>query len=250
MLVALEIPTAHLKKLSSLTDFDFVIASQCLQDSKYANYYKSSSRFMMLDNGMFELGHPISDEELIQVCKELRPNEVIVPDDSLIHTIRFVSQYNYFLEKLKIKTVGVLHGQTLEECRQNLQVLLVLPVQTICIPLDLEFKEFQTSNKILTWSLSRLSLLSLIHSLKLYQYKKDFHLLGVSDPGEVLLAKKFSWVRSIDTSCPIVSALRDIALDQVEEKLVRPEHYFDLMLTKPQVARCQKSIKLFKFWCS
>lgn len=83
-----EIPTRHLDELSPVVDGHFVIASECLKDPDYFDWYKNCDQRMILDNGMFEEGHPLSPEELYKVADQIRPEIVFAPDQvgDMVHT--------------------------------------------------------------------------------------------------------------------------------------------------------------------
>lgn len=81
--LAMEIPKAHLKEFSAVCDYDFAIAHYVLQDAEYARFYKTQrekGRYVILDNGFHELGHPLSNAEIIEAAKIINPNVIIAPD--------------------------------------------------------------------------------------------------------------------------------------------------------------------------
>lgn len=83
MRLGMEIPRFWLETLSPLMDYDFAIAHQVLEDEFYANFYREQAakgRFVVLDNGFHELGHPLSAPELVAAADRIRPSVVIAPD--------------------------------------------------------------------------------------------------------------------------------------------------------------------------
>jgi hypothetical protein len=78
-----EIPKFWLKTLSPLFDGDFALAQLVLEDTVYADFYagqSASGRFVILDNGFHELGHPLSPAELTRAADLIHPSVVIAPD--------------------------------------------------------------------------------------------------------------------------------------------------------------------------
>lgn len=77
-----EVPTAHLDELHPLIDGHFVIATECLKDQKYLDWYLNRPRDcrIMLDNGMFEEGHPLEVNTLLNLACQLHPDVVFAPD--------------------------------------------------------------------------------------------------------------------------------------------------------------------------
>ena len=71
MKLALECPNYLLKDLQPLTDFDFILTHLVLQDKVYAEYYRESRSFKILDNSVNELGIPCSLEEMVQALDTL-----------------------------------------------------------------------------------------------------------------------------------------------------------------------------------
>lgn len=84
MKLGLELPTKHLDLFTPLTDMDFVLAQNVLDDEDYARFYEKSSmrtgRLTILDNGFHEMGAPLPPTELIQVAERIKPNFVVAPD--------------------------------------------------------------------------------------------------------------------------------------------------------------------------
>lgn len=80
--LAMEVPTEYLDRVAGLIDWHFVIATECLKDAKYFNWYRKREPGVriMLDNGMFEEGAPISSTKLYAIAQELQPDVVFAPD--------------------------------------------------------------------------------------------------------------------------------------------------------------------------
>ena len=82
MLLAQEIPTSMLGEWSSLSDFDFVLAHKVLEDTYYAEFFKSreKGREVLLDNSYHELGVPLAISDLLEAAQRVNANYVITPD--------------------------------------------------------------------------------------------------------------------------------------------------------------------------
>jgi hypothetical protein len=74
-----EVPTAYLDVLDPVIDGHFCIASECLKDEAYYNWYINHSS-IMLDNGMFEEGKPMEGRDLAAIADALKPKLVWAPD--------------------------------------------------------------------------------------------------------------------------------------------------------------------------
>jgi len=83
MRLALEIPLTHLEEFSKVTDVDFALAHMVLNDKVYAEFYseqRKRQRRVILDNGMHELGKPLSVGEIIEAARRINPSVVCPPD--------------------------------------------------------------------------------------------------------------------------------------------------------------------------
>jgi hypothetical protein len=80
--LAMEVPTKYLDLMCDLVDWHFVIATECLKDPKYFSWYRSRPERVkiMLDNGMFEEGKPMSPAKLAAIAEELKADVVFAPD--------------------------------------------------------------------------------------------------------------------------------------------------------------------------
>jgi len=83
MKLAMEIPKSMLPRLAPLTDIDFALAHEVLNDAKYAEFFldqSSKKRYVILDNGFHEKGHPLTPPELVEAAKRINASVVIAPD--------------------------------------------------------------------------------------------------------------------------------------------------------------------------
>lgn len=83
MICSVELPLKYLD-YSRHFDFDFVIASTCLECPEYLEYFMAmkskNPRFTILDNGAFEIGEAIADKEYIELARKLQPDVLVIPD--------------------------------------------------------------------------------------------------------------------------------------------------------------------------
>jgi hypothetical protein len=79
----MEIPKDWLSLLSPVCDMDFCLAHLVLSDEYYRKFYKEQrekGRYVIMDNSMHELGHPMPPHELLEAVKRIEPSVVIAPD--------------------------------------------------------------------------------------------------------------------------------------------------------------------------
>jgi len=228
-----------------------------LGNMKYRQFYQQQKRFKILDNSYFELGRSVSGETILEAASIVKPNEIIAPD-GYKSTLQFIKQWGPLLKKHNVAIAAVVHGDTLDQFLKNLQTLSQHPdITTLCIPLDLNFlsknsrliKDVSTTSKqLVVWMYSRLLVLESIQKLEL-ECEKQYHLLGCSLPLEFrIVGEKFPWVRSFDTSAPVMAAINKIDLEKVTSKLGRPSTYFDKKLAPSVEGRTIKNIETLKLW--
>jgi len=140
MKLAMELPTAYLAEYSPLCDIDFALAQEVLEDKAYAAFYKKQSaagRYVILDNGFHELGHPLDLKSLAEAAELIDPSVVIAPD-WLGEPEKTLKSFETTLTAFKPKwPVGcVLGGKTQEE-RQYFFNAVYSRTALLCLP----FKE-------------------------------------------------------------------------------------------------------------
>jgi hypothetical protein len=89
-------------------------------NTTYKQYYldaKAKGRFVMLDNGIMELGYSMSADDLLSVASELQPDLVTPPEilndshSTLNMTYEFIKVFETSGLYPKTKIFGVAHGQ-------------------------------------------------------------------------------------------------------------------------------------------
>lgn len=77
----LAIIAPHNTEIAALGDFQFTLAHEINEDNvEYYQQLSDDGVEIILDNGAFELGHPVSNEKLMEVAELIGATEVIAPD--------------------------------------------------------------------------------------------------------------------------------------------------------------------------
>lgn len=209
-------------------DIDMCLAHLALESKEYFDFYKkqvTDGRFVILDNGANE-GNQISGKQLIDLAIDLKVSEVIAPDtfqdaaDTNEKLSVFCKVPHYAeLKKRNIKIQAVVQGRNIVEAWQHFQFLENRQsVDTI----GLGFKCYDTTefeHNTLSGMMSRIFLTNAIgHS------SKPVHLLGLYNPIELKYQKKYSWIRSNDSSAPIMLALKGFAYKEYLESMMYTFH--------------------------
>lgn len=194
--------------------------------SIYKKYYLDASekgRFIILDNGIMELGYSMGIDDLLTVSRELRPDLVTPPEvlndrrATLQMTYEFIDAFERSGLYPETKLLGVAHGATFTDWCASFQELLQLPhVGRIGIPYDLPFDVYTSTErasrleKLVTRRQEICEWIAQMHPLS------AVHLFGLAHPSEIPTQKKHPFVKSIDTSLPVMSAIHGIRYEESE----------------------------------
>jgi len=223
-------PTALLEQCS--TDYHLCLAHLLGNDSRQMDFYKRRAyvgEYVILDNGAYEFGCSIPFEHVLDVAKEIKPKEIVLPDVFLkasatidlalagFDLLRHDPQWEY------TDLMAVPQGRNTDEWVACLKVLVaeILP-DTIGIPIVYE---------------SMMGRGILIHKAVEFLHDHptchpDIHLLGWDRDLYKLnaYARQFPlWLRGIDSAKPIYFAQRPEPKSILSgEDLKRPDDYFYL----------------------
>ena len=229
MQIAIISPTKYLKEFSSLGDLGMCIGTTCLESMEYLEYYKNESkrdRHVILDNGIFETGESLSAEQIINLAKEINPQDLVTPEKMKDKkgTLELLED---FIQKLtqqgllkKWPLLAVIQGSTPEElidCFTNF--LKRDNISTIGIPNGLRFWKLDSFSDTNNQMLNRLNLMLEIRKVLWgHDYNiKPKHLMGCSNPFEIFLqtiCNKLPFVvRSQDSSSAFVHGIHGIKFE-------------------------------------
>lgn len=205
MICSVELPIKYLN-YSKHFDFDFIIANTCLEYPKYLEYFMSmkdnNPRFTILDNGAFETGEAITDEEYIELAKKLQPDVLVVPDvykDNAAtgrRAVNFLATWrNNPIDDVEL--MGVLQGTSWDVLVSVYRTLYAPICKYIGLPYATGIDRYQF--------------------LKAHPEILNVHILGVPALTEICGLRLLPNVVSIDSSLPVKCA-KDIRL--IEEVLV------------------------------
>jgi hypothetical protein len=193
----------------------------------YKRYFvaaKTKGRFVILDNGIMELGYSTSAEDLLLVSKELRPDLVTPPE--ILHnghsTLKMTHEFLDAFKKSglypKTKVLGVAHGSTLKEwCNSFKELLSISEIERIGIPYDIPFDVItqtdSNDNQLKNLVTRRTELCDWIAK---NHPSSSVHLFGLAHSSELPLQTKHNFIKSIDTSLPVMAAINKIKYNSVD----------------------------------
>ncbi|MCK4816860.1 hypothetical protein KA005_13910 [bacterium] len=205
MICSAELPIKYLSYSKHL-DFDFVIASTCLECPEYLEYFMSvkgnNPRFTILDNGAFETGEAIKDGEYIELARKLQPDVLVVPDvykDNVATGNRAVNFFTAWQNNSVdgVELMGVLQGNSWDVLVAMYQILYAPICKYIGLPYATGIDRYQF--------------------LKAHPEIPNVHILGAPTLTEIYGLRCLPNVMSIDSSLPVKCA-KDMKF--IEEVLV------------------------------
>lgn len=199
MKLALECPTNMLSAIQPLADFDFALTHLVLSDKEYAEYYRNSTRFKILDNSTNENLKPCSLDDIKAAAEIIQPDLIVAPDYLVNHFATEVA----LEECLKIwpgdRILPVVQGLDLShvvECAMFIETLgfwkkIAVPYDITCSH-DAPLTDMATARK------------KVVQILTGAEFVFDVHLLGLTTLEEVSSYSNNLSVVSIDTGSPVL----------------------------------------------
>lgn len=215
MLVSHEVPISILKDSLTFNDYNYCLVHLCDIHPEYKNFYLQSrvnGKELLLDNSIFELGKAFDSDKFAKYVDELRPTYYVIPD-SLENGDETIANYKSFVKTysdLPGAKIGVVQGKTFNELVECYKFMSD-NADYIAISFDLSF--YQTigvgNTKLERQCTGRQMFINMLSKTHILNPTKPHHLLGCS------LAKEFGWyvengfsfIRSCDTSNPIVAGI-------------------------------------------
>lgn len=203
-------------------DIDLAFAHLCLLDQAYCAYFADRSAQgveVILDNGIMELGHTVSEADLADVARAVQPALITPPEvlgdgpETTALTIDFIQRWSDLEIPDCTQVLGVVHGQDWSSWLETYRYFHdALPaVARIGIPYDMQFEvpgvsREEALNDMHWMVLNRIRAVELLHEEGLSD--KAAHLLGCIDAIELLSQSRFDFVVSNDSSTVFVTTQR------------------------------------------
>lgn len=212
MICSVELPIKYLN-YSKHFDFDFIIASTCLEYPEYMEYFMDArntySRFTILDNGAFETGEAIEDKKYIELARKLQPNVLVVPDvykDNVATGRRALDFFTEWQNNPVIGTelMGVLQGDSWRILTAMYRILYAPMCKYVGFPYASGIDRYQF--------------------LKAHPEISNVHILGAPTLTEICGLTLLPNVVSIDSSLPVKCTKDEEFIEQalVSDSYVHP----------------------------
>ena len=217
-----EAPKSIFKEVQKITDGDYALVHLFEEDEEYYNLFKDAiaeGREVILDNSIFELEEAFDADKFAKWIDKLRPTWYIVPDalEDGLQTMIQMATWNEKYKNLPGKKIGVVQGKNYNQIAACYEYMdKIANVDMIAISFDYSYYEetFPHPNKHISWTMGRAKLLGDLLSNGVINIEKKHHLLGIGLPVEGKLYSTYPWIYSIDTSNPVVHAIKGIKYEE------------------------------------
>jgi len=210
MKVSHEVPLDLLSWSKTVNDYEYILPYFYLRYPEYKAFYhqcKEEGRFSILDNGLFE-GETYTTDALLDLIKLLTPNVFIIPDEwnDWSKTYEHAQEWIKLKEQLPINTnlMVVLQGETFEEIRRLYKFSYGLGYRYFALNhSSIAYnKLFPHKNRLVSKMMGRIQTVHLFSQIVTDDVY--FHLLGASLPQEFMYYDGYDFLKSVDTSNPIL----------------------------------------------
>lgn len=250
-------PVAHLDLMILGTDSIFGLAHLYVQHEHYRQFLKdqkAAGKWITMDNSAAEK-ELVTEDILIQVVKDLLPNEVISPDILFNHQ-QTIENLDSFISRMsrenlldKVEIFAVPQGNTKEEWINCYLDMLTFPlVKTLGI------SKLGVPHAFLGQAKDDQGIMESRHMAIKYLLEnnliqKPLHFLGMGSPEEYKWYKELNnpLLRSTDSCYSILSAINELNWSQGQfDRIPTPKDYFDCTMTNEEINLAKDNIQWFK----
>lgn len=202
-------PIVPISCLPLIKDFNYhlALAHVAIESTEYCKFYSSlkSPAYVILDNGAFELGEPLSADRLLEMAEYVGADEVVLPDvlgDVNATLKKTVEAYSILqAHSPNLQLMGVLQGKNVEEFDECLLAYSDLYIDVIGISSYILLTQSEQSSELRTWIRESLAVAN-----------KSIHILGMGVSVErmrEIVTTTGLRIRGVDSSAPAKAALAD-----------------------------------------
>jgi len=242
MKISHELPLSLMNNAYKWNDYDYCLPHLVDKFDQYRIFFQKSrldKRFIIMDNGLFEgVFHTVQD--LLEKINLIRPDIFIVPDswNDSTTTIRSAKHWmiNFKNDLPKgVELMAVCQGKDMGELITTYQTLIDLGYTHIAFNhSSIAYqKEYEGMDHLKASMYGRMEFIRRLVQSGTIRKDVYHHLLGCSLPQEFMSYDDWSFIKSVDTSNPILVGAEGKRysdsglLCKPKEKL---EHYFEMNL--------------------
>ena len=246
MKISHELPLGLMHYGYKWNDYDYCLPHLIDQYEQYRLYFQRArlhKRFIIMDNGLFE-GVEHTTDDLLSKINLIRPNIFIVPDEwnDSAATLRNAKEWmNNHKQNMPegVELMAVCQGKDMGELISTYQTLLDLGYKHIAfnhssIAYQHYYLNISEKSSLRAAMYGRMEFIRKLVQAGTIDKSVYHHLLGCSLPQEFMAYKDWDFVKSVDTSNPILVGAEGVRYEdngidwKPKEKL---EHYFEKNLS-------------------
>lgn len=214
-----EAPKCIFSDVQENTQGDYCLVHLAEEDPDYAQLFldaREQGREVILDNSIFELGTSFDPYKYSYWIEKLKPTYYIIPDvlEDTNETLQQARHWKETFSYLPGKTIGVVQGKTFTELVKCIRVLKEeIKVDKLAISFDYSYYlyTFPHPNKWVSYMMGRVKLIGDLVEIGALTGQDRVHLLGCALSIEGMFYGDYNFIESVDTSNPVVHALKGIA---------------------------------------
>jgi hypothetical protein len=261
MKVSHELPLGLMHYAYEWNDYDYCLPHLIDKYEQYKLFFtkaKKDKRFIIMDNGLFE-GVKHTTEDLFEKINLIQPDIFIVPDEwndsnaTLRNAKHWMVNYKKSLPK-NTNLMAVCQGKDLGELINTYQILIDLGYKHIAFnhSSSAYYEMYHGLDGLKRQMYGRMEFIRTLVARKIIRDTYYHHLLGCSLPQEFMAYSDWKFIKSCDTSNPILvgaegTRYRDSGLTwKPKNKL---EHYFEKDLSE-RLEDITFNVKMFRKFVS
>jgi hypothetical protein len=210
-----EVPLCLLEESLQFNDYDYCLPHLLDQNEEYKNFFlksKETDRHIMMDNSLHELGVPYDEDRLLYWLQVLQPQEFFVADywedktQSIVSAKKW-SQIQYGFPKTTF--IAVVQGKSYADVLECYQIYKDLGYKKIAFSYGASYYNeiCPHPNKNFGKALGRIQVISKLLDQGIISSIDSIHLLGCAVPQEFTWYQDMPFIKSLDTSNPVMAAL-------------------------------------------
>lgn len=237
------IPIPLLAKYGRMTNYHLVLSHLIQKSRSYANFYKKCSEkgdYIIIDDGVIELGKPLSIQEQLPLAEKVGASEVMCSDYPMDRKRTLEATANDLAKLPKdfpYKVFACVQGKNPKDLLKCYEALL-------------RFDRIDTIGFSFTMStywkkpIDRFWWTTFLNQNNLVDARKEYHLLGTSsDASEIKRQSQYKWIRGVDSRIAVINGLYNLPITDR-----RPTRDLDLF-SDDDSQFIESNIAQLKRWC-
>jgi len=213
MKISHELPLSLMHNAYKWNDYDYCLPHLIDHYDQYRTFFQKSrldKRFIIMDNGLFE-GVTHTTEDLLEKINLVRPNIFIVPDawndanTTLVNAKSWMINYKAGLPK-EVNLMAVCQGKDIGELITTYQTLVDIGYTHIAFNhSSIAYQnEYEGMDHLKASMYGRMEFIRRLVQSGAIRKTHYHHLLGCSLPQEFMSYSDWKFIKSVDTSNPIL----------------------------------------------